>query len=387
MKPPLRVGFVVQGEGRGHMTQALALAAFLRDAGHEVARVWIGRSRYRTIPDYFVDGIGAPVETFDAPVQVPDRRRVGASPARTLADAVRRAPAFWQSARRIREGVERLDLVVNFLDVLGAAALRWAGGQGTPSVAVAHNYWFLHPGAGPLPGSTLTQAAVLGWMRATAAGSDMRLALSFAPAPPAASERLEVVPPLLRPGIADLVPRDGGFLLAYALNPGYGTLLVEWQRRRPDVPVRCYVDGGAAALAEPAGPGFEPLPLDQGRFLDDLAACRAFVGTAGFEAVCESFHLGKPTLAVPTEGQYEQVLNAWDAERHGAARAGSYADLDRFWDALPTPGDAPVAAFRRWVARAPSLYVEALERASRRIPLFLDSRRTRADAGGSREGR
>src|SRR5690606_28819933 len=76
----LRVGFVVQGEGRGHMTQALALASFLRDAGHELARVWVGRSPWRSTPSYFLDGIGAPVETFDAPVQVPDRRGLGASP-------------------------------------------------------------------------------------------------------------------------------------------------------------------------------------------------------------------------------------------------------------------------------------------------------------------
>jgi hypothetical protein len=224
-------------------------------------------------------------------------------------------------------------------------------------------------------------------MRATAAGSDLRLALSFSPCPPAGSERLEVLPPLLRPGVADLVPRDGPYLLAYALNPGYATLLAAWQRSRPDVPVRCYVDGGAGALAGPTGQNFQALPLDQGRFLADLSGCRAFVGTAGFEAVCEAFHFGKATLAVPTRGQFEQVLNAWDAERHGAARAGSYADLDRFWDAPPTPDPARVAAFRSWVARAPALHVEALERASRGAPLFLDSGRAGRDGEGPREGR
>jgi hypothetical protein len=108
--------------------------------------------------------------------------------------------------------------------------------------------------------------------------------------------------------------------------------------------------------------------LSQDAFLEDLGRCRAFVGSAGFEAVCEAFHLGKPVLAVPTAGQYEQQLNAWDAERHGAAWAGGYEDLDRFWDALPTPTASSVAAFRTWVASAAEHHVKAVEWAARGEP-------------------
>ena len=79
----LAVAFVVQGEGRGHMTQALALARFLRAAGHEIVRVLVGTSPFRSVPDYFRDGIGAPVETYDAPTQVPDRAGRGVSVSRT----------------------------------------------------------------------------------------------------------------------------------------------------------------------------------------------------------------------------------------------------------------------------------------------------------------
>ena len=164
----LRVGFVVQGEGRGHMTQALALAGFLRDAGHEVARVWIGTSPYRSVPPYFVEGIGAPVEVYDAPVQVPDRHGVAVSPTATLADVVRRAPRFWRAMRALHEGTRTLDVVVNFLDLI-AGASRVVHGSAVPAVAVAHNYFFLHPDVGPLPGATRMQRAVLGWARATAA--------------------------------------------------------------------------------------------------------------------------------------------------------------------------------------------------------------------------
>ena len=158
---------------------------------------------------------------------------------------------------------------------------------------------------------------------------------------------------------------DDGFLLAYALNPGYGGMLAEWQRSNPDVLVRCYLDGGPDALRERPGPGFEACGLDQDHFLADLGRCRAFVCSAGFEAICEAFFLGKPVLAVPTAGHYEQELNAWDAARHGAARAGRYEDLSDFWHRLTPPRAEDVRGFRKWVGEAPSLHVDAVERASR----------------------
>lgn len=360
----LRVGFIVQGEGRGHMTQALALAAFLRDARHEVARVWIGTSPYRSVPSYFTGGIGAPVEVFDAPVQVPDRRRVGMSPAATAADFVWRLPAFARATRTLHDGTHGLDVVVNFLDLV-AGASRVIHGSPVPAVAIAHNYLFLHPEVGPLPGPSWMRRAVLGWTRATAARTSLKLALSFAPGASVPEERLQVAPPLLRTGLAAVERSDEGFLLAYALNPGYGDVLSAWQRAHPDVPVRCYLDGGPGVLREAPGPGFEACHLDQERFLADLGRCRAFVGSAGFEAICEAYYLGKPVLAVPTAGHYEQELNAWDAARHGAARAGRYTELADFWYRLTPPAPDAVRAFRAWVDEAPRRHVEAIELASR----------------------
>ena len=44
---PLRFLFIVQGEGRGHLTQALSLADMLRRHGHEVVEVLVGKSHGR----------------------------------------------------------------------------------------------------------------------------------------------------------------------------------------------------------------------------------------------------------------------------------------------------------------------------------------------------
>jgi uncharacterized protein (TIGR00661 family) len=204
----------------------------------------------------------------------------------------------------------------------------------------------------------------MAYARATATRSRPRIALSFGPLAAMPRDGLAVVPPLLRPGLADLTVRDDGHLLAYALNPGYGAVLADWQRRHPEVVVHCYLDGGGSALQVPTSEGFHAHQLDAEAFLRHLASCRAYVGSAGFESICEAFYLGKPVLAIPTEGHYEQVLNGWDAERVGAARVGSYADLDDFWEAPPVPSPSAVRAFRDWVARAPDTIVGLIERAA-----------------------
>ena len=47
--------FIVQGEGRGHLTQAISLSQMLRRHGHEVVEVLVGKSSNREIPAFFLD--------------------------------------------------------------------------------------------------------------------------------------------------------------------------------------------------------------------------------------------------------------------------------------------------------------------------------------------
>ena len=59
--------FTVQGEGRGHYTQALSLSSILRKHGHEVVAVLVGTSETRQIPSFFRDKIQAPLYEYSSP--------------------------------------------------------------------------------------------------------------------------------------------------------------------------------------------------------------------------------------------------------------------------------------------------------------------------------
>ena len=70
-------------------------------------------------------------------------------------------------------------------------------------------------------------------------------------------------------------------------------------------------------------------------FLQDPATSRAVVCTAGFTLISEALYLGKPLLAVPNRGIFEQTINGLFLEREGLGKAVvgrslATADLQRF---------------------------------------------------------
>src|SRR3974377_2503162 len=54
----MKIMFTVQGDGRGHMTQAIAAAQTLDRHGHEIVAVTVGTNPSRTIPEFFTRQFG-----------------------------------------------------------------------------------------------------------------------------------------------------------------------------------------------------------------------------------------------------------------------------------------------------------------------------------------
>ena len=361
----LRVLFAVQGEGRGHMTQALALAAMLRRRGHAVAGALVGTDRWGDVPAFFRRGLGAPVETVESPGFVSSARGQ-VRPAATLFRSLRRSPEIGRSLDRVSAALDRTepDVVVNFYEgLLGAHAL--LRGVDVPTVAVGHQFMTGHRDYPLLPGQPAQRLAMQAYTALVGAGACDRLALSFYDAP---DDGARVTPPLLRDGLFALAdrPRDGS-ILVYLMEPRLAPALARWSDRRPDVRLHAFAPvapyGHSPALA------FHGL---SGRaFLERMAVARAVVCTAGFETISEAMWLGTPTLMVPTPGHYEQRCNAADAEAVGAGLVSDTLDLDPLLDFLDGHRPDP-RAFRQWVARAEGRAVGAVERAAGLAPVGGD---------------
>ena len=362
----LRVLFVVQGEGRGHQTQALALAAMLRRRGHRVVGAVVGGGRHRDVPAFFRAGLAAPTEVVESPGFVSGRGgRI--RPLATAAHTLRQLGRYAASLDRIADAVDRLDadVVVNFYEGLMGAHAVWRAAD-VPVVAVCHQLMAGQPGYPLLPGQPVQRLAMEAYTRLVATGTTARLALSFYDAP---AEGVTVTPPLLRDALFGLDGREtDGSILVYLMEPALAPQLAAWSDRNPGVRVHAF--SKMAPVEHSPALSFHGL---SGRaFLERMAVARGVVCTAGFETVSEAMWLGKPALMTPTPGHYEQRCNAVDAARAGAGVVSDTLDLDPLMDLLDARDAAAsgaTARFRAWVSRAEAIAVETIEAAAGLAPL------------------
>lgn len=90
----MKVLFVVQGEDRGHLTQAIAMEDLLRRNGHEVVEVLVGKSNSRSLPGFFNRNIKAPIKRFLSPNFLPTPANKRVCLFRSVAYNVTRIPTY-----------------------------------------------------------------------------------------------------------------------------------------------------------------------------------------------------------------------------------------------------------------------------------------------------
>jgi UDP-N-acetylglucosamine:LPS N-acetylglucosamine transferase len=121
----MKLMFSVLGEGRGHMTQAIAVKEMAEKAGHQVAHVILGAGPHREIPSYFASAIKAPITKIATPDFAAKNATKVSIPA-TVASMVRQLPAYRRGVRAVRDVVREVqpDVIVNFFEpVTGFYAL------------------------------------------------------------------------------------------------------------------------------------------------------------------------------------------------------------------------------------------------------------------------
>ncbi len=356
----MRVVFIVQGEGRGHLTQAISLSQILRSAGHRVAAVLVGKAEGRKIPTFFTDQIDAEVHTFPSPSLVYAKGSICIG--RTVRTHLRRVNKYGRSLRAIHGHMSEIqpDLIVNFYEVLGGV-YKFFYQPAAPMVCVAHQYLFLHPQFLFPKNSWLDRQIVNFNTRLTALGAEHKLALSFRrygvrPTVP----QLTIVPPLLRQEVKQLMPATGDFVLAYLTHASLSPQIVAWHTRHPELPLHCFRDDPTAPEVERIDDTLTFHQLDGPKYLGMMETCRALVSTAGFESVCEAMYLGKPVLMVPVPKHFEQACNAVDGVMAGAGASCRTFDLSVLTNFLPY-FKSPQVEFQNWCGETARLFLQELE--------------------------
>ena len=225
----MKVIFVIQGEGRGHLTQALALKQMLLHEGHEVVKVLVGKSKNRVIPEFFQNKIGTPIEVFDSPNFLPSKDNRKFNLLRSLAYNTLLVPNYLSSIHLIRKNIQKsgADIIINFYEVLcGITCSLFC--FGIPEVCIGHQYLFLHPSF-QMPGKYSVPESLLKFFtRITCMGATAKLALSIRDYGDEPVHGIKVVPPLLRQEAKTIIRHHGDYIMGYILNAGFAEDVKAW---------------------------------------------------------------------------------------------------------------------------------------------------------------
>lgn len=352
--------FIVQGEGRGHMTQAISLSSMLRSNGHQVAHTLVGKSNKREIPSFFFEKIGAQVTTFESPNFVFDNSNKKINIPKTIAFNAFKLGTFVKSLNKINKVVKSTqpDVIINFYDLLSGLY----SGLYKPKakfICIGHQYLLNHPEFQFPKGFTIDKILMKINTAFTSLRACKHLALSFRPMKNIENKKLFVVPPLLRSEITALLPENQGYILGYMLNSGYAVDIEKWHKEKPEHELHFFWDKKDAEEETKVTPKLTFHKINDRKFLEMMSKCGAYSSTAGFESICEAMYLGKPIMMVPTYGHFEQACNALDASIAGGGIKSDTFDLSNLLNYIPKHKDI-TKEFRAWANSSQKLFLDYL---------------------------
>lgn len=301
----MRIVYGVSGEGAGHAARSREVLRHLRGRGHDLWVVSYDRG-VRELAGEFRVFVTEGLHFATADNRVSKMRTVLENLAQ-VPEGLRRLQAL---EAEVFEGWGPEAAVVDFEPMTAHLARR----HGVPLVTVDNQHllrYVDHPVPSRLAGEAALAQAVV---RAMIPRPDAALVTTFYFGR-VRNRRTYLFPPILPRDVLEAEPVWGDHVLVY-LTRGFASALArlgELRRER-------FAVYGAGRTGEEGNLAFRP-PSREG-FLADLVSCKAVVATAGFTLLGEALHLGKPYLALPMKGQFEQELNAFLLDEADLGRNG-----------------------------------------------------------------
>jgi len=308
--------FIIQGEGRGHLSQAIALKEKIEAVGDTVKKVCLGTSPQRPVAKYAKEIFGDKLVFFRSPNFLKTRDKKGISLPLSLLYNLILTPVFIHSIIIMRREIRKDDynVVMNFYDMIGGLAAYFSRRK-KKMISISHHF-FLMSSYFEFPSGYLFNKYFLRLHNSICALKATEIwALSFISAIEKEESNVKITPPILRKEIFKLKIKDEGFILVYLLNHGLIREIVRLAIKFPDQRFKIYTDG--ISKKDVSVKNIELYGLHAGDFLKELAKCHGLITTAGFESQCEAAFLGKRVFTLPSKNHFEQVCNAIDGRRAG----------------------------------------------------------------------
>lgn len=323
--------FLVQGEGRGHMTQSISMKQLVENSGMKVSEVLIGKSKQRKIPQFYYDRIKVPVTLIESPNMATDKNKKAIKALPSLLGIILRLPQFIYSLHLIHRKIKehKPDIIINFYEPL-AGLYYLLFRPDIPMICIGHHYMFDHPDFKMPEGNFFARLGLKLYTGLISIGARKKLALSFYKFEDCKEKSIYVIPPLLRNEVLKQPATPGDYLLVYLLNAGYLEDIIMWHNKNPQTKLHCFIDKKDVVDTVEYDSTLSFHQINDKKFLEMMAHSKGLVSTSGFESVCEAMYLNKPVFMVPVEGHYEQFCNSRDAAKAGAGIYDTAFNIDRF---------------------------------------------------------
>jgi len=302
----VRIVYGVQSTGKGHLSRFLGLKPlFVRD-GHELLVIVTGQDEP---PRYFYDALQDVRHYRFQGLSMIENGEGGISRRGTVKAFAGNLPELFESfwtAHNIISTFEPDLIVSDFDPITGSPFVA----PGTRKIGIGNTATLSHPEAAR-PSKVRMDRFNVGVIRKLfTSGLDVELGCHFYPLDDSC------LPPILRPEVLAQPTCNLGHVVVYHAFRGLLPPIQEYAARHPERPIVVYGSETRPADA-PENLRFEE---DADRFVEDLASCDAYVGTAGFQTISEAFFFAKKIVVQPIAAQYEQLWNAAELEQHGMGR-------------------------------------------------------------------
>jgi uncharacterized protein (TIGR00661 family) len=347
--------FIVQGEGRGHLTQALSMYEMLTGNGDEITEVLVGMNKLASLPSFFTEKIQCPVFIFSSSYLLFSSRNKKSLLLKTVLFNLLKLPDYIKSIHFIKQQINKNkpDRVVNFYEVLTGLTYAFTPPK-IPYICIGHQYLFLHPDFAFPKKNKLALTGLLLFTRMTCFRASKLLALSFYQMRNV--NKICVVPPLIRKDVLRQTPIQENYILGYMVHAGLSTQAIQWHRHNKDICLHFFWNKKDFPNEWHVDETLTFHQLSDIAFLNYMTGCRAYASTGGFESVCEALYLQKPVMMIPVH--IEQECNAFDAENVGAGISSNEFNISELLEFLPHY--QPNTDFVSWVNKAQAIFIDEL---------------------------
>jgi len=293
-----RILYGVMGDALGHVSRSLAVAQAMPD--HEFLFVGGGRAQLLREEGHHLE---------EVPIGGTYYRGSRVDFSRTVVNFAKVFLGKKRTIQRVGDIIKSFDpdLILTDYELFTPLAARKVG---RPSVSLDHQHILSLCDWPPPRGNSLNRFFTCFSVRYLYSASDRFLISSFFHAEPKDPTRIEVLPPVVRSSISNYQASEGEHVLVYVKANILARLIPLLETRKGR-----FIIYGMGDRPAKANLVFKRNSTEG--FLEDMAACKYVITTAGHNIISEALCFRKPILCFPISFAYEQLVNA-----HFLARLG-----------------------------------------------------------------